>query len=120
MGSSVILASIMVDMQFKDPPALFDRFEVQAETENLFPLVKRETDIGLAVHLLETDLITVDGQLGFRHRIDSIPLRMQVEFTQQIQLFRFTDRYLPHSGSRFFPFNSGLTIGDLRAGGKRQ
>ena len=82
MSASVILTSIMVDMQFEDPPALFDRLEVQAEPEYLFPFVKRETDIGFAVHFLEADLVAVDRQIGFRHRIDGIPLRMQAKFTQ--------------------------------------
>ena len=110
----------MVDMQFEDPPALFDRFKVQAESEDLLPLVERETDIGLTVHLFETDLVAVDRQIGFRHRIDGIPLRMQVEFTQQIQLFGFTDRDLPNPGSRFLPFGSGLIAGNFHAGGKRE
>ena len=66
MSASVILTSIMVDMQFEDPPALFDRLEVQAEPEYLFPFVKRETDIGFAVHFLEADLVAVDRQIGFR------------------------------------------------------
>ena len=120
MSASVIPASIMVDMQFENPPALFDRLEVQAESEYLLPFVEREADIGLSVHLLETDLVAVDRQIGFRHRVDGIPLRMQAEFTQQIQLFGFTDGNLPDPGSRFLPFGSGLIAGNLRTGSKRQ
>ena len=110
MCTSIIFSGIMIYMQTHDPSSLFNRFKIQSQTEYLLILFQRETDIGFPIDHFKTDILLGDRQGGFSHFPDSIELGTNIQFTQQVNLLRSTDRNIPHACYLFFPFDSSFVL----------
>ncbi len=113
MRTTIVFSPVMVDMKAHDTPPLFHRFEVQPQAKDLFSFLQRETDICFSVDLFKTDIFFRYRQNDISHLLNGIQFRNDVQFAQQIDLFRSSDRDIPYSRCLLLPFPLCLSFGRM-------